>query len=273
MTRRDLLRALPVAGWAQDVEFLCPMDPEVRAKGPGRCPRCGMRLEAGLPEPVEYRVEMTTLPAEPRAGRTVMLAFRVVDPRTGRPVVAFNEIHEKLFHLFVVSEDRTFFAHEHPERRADGAFVLPVVLPRAGMYRVLADFYPQGGTPQLIAKTVLVGAGPEVRAPEPPGNMEIRLRTEPAEPVAGLRTMLFFDLAPAEGLEPWLGAWGHLLVASEDLLDMVHVHPRWEYRPEVAPTVQFNVIFPRAGRYRLWVQMQRKGLVNTRWFDVAARAL
>jgi NAD(P)-dependent dehydrogenase (short-subunit alcohol dehydrogenase family) len=36
-------------------------------------------------------------------------------------------------------------------------------------------------------------------------------RTLPAQPVAGLRTMLFFDLAPAEGLEPWLGAWGLLL--------------------------------------------------------------
>jgi hypothetical protein len=273
VTRRELLLALPAACQAQDVEFLCPMDPEVRSKGPGRCPRCGMRLEAGLPDPLEYRVELETLPGRPSAGRTTMLSFRVLDPRTGKPVVVFNEIHEKLFHLFVVSEDRTFFAHEHPERRADGSFQLPIVLPQAGMYRVLADFYPQGGTPQLIAKSLLVGAGPQITVPGPPANMAITLRPEPAQPIVGQRTMLFFDLSPAEGLEPWLGAWGHLLMASEDLLDMVHVHPKWEYQPEVAPTVQFNVIFPRPGKYRLWVQMQRKGLVNTKSFDVTARSL
>lgn len=273
MTRRDLLFALPAAGWAQDVEFLCPMDPEVRSKGPGRCPRCGMFLEAGLPDPLEYRVELETLPGRPSAGRTTMLSFRVLDPRSGKPVVVFNEIHERLFHLFVVSEDRTFFAHEHPERKADGSFQLPIVLPQSGMYRVLADFYPRGGTPQLIAKSLLVGAGPKVSVPAPPANMGITLRTEPAQPIVGQRTMLFFDLDPAEGLEPWLGAWGHLLMASEDLLDMVHVHPKWEYQPEVAPTVQFNVIFPRPEKYRLWVQMQRKGLVNTKWFDVTARSL
>jgi hypothetical protein len=232
-----------------------------------------MRLEAGLPDPVEYRVELATSPARPTAGRTTMLSFDVLDPRSGKPVVVFNEIHEKLFHLFVVSEDRTFFAHEHPERRPDGSFQLPIRLPQSGMYRVLADFYPQGGTPQLIAKSLLVGPGPQVAVPEAPGNMEIRLRTEPAQPVTGQRTMLFFDVNPAAGLEPWLGAWGHLLMASEDLLDMVHVHPKWEYQPEVAPTVQFNVIFPRPGKYRVWVQMQRLGLVNTRWFDVTARSL
>ena len=273
MIRVILLLGMALCAGAQEVDFLCPMDPEVRSKGPGKCPRCGMKLEAGLPDPVEYRVAMSTVPERPAAGRTVLLTFRVMDPKTGKPVVMFNEIHEKLFHLFVVSEDLTFYAHEHPERLVDGSFRLAVLLPEGGMYRVLADFYPTGGTPQLIAKTVLVAAGPKVTIPEAKGNMGVKLRPEPAQPIAGQKTMLFFDVDPAEGLEPWLGAWGHLLVASEDLLDMVHVHPQWEYQPEIAPTVQFNVIFPRPGRYRLWVQMQRKGIVNTRWFDVAVRGL
>lgn len=268
-----LLVWLAVAAWAQDVEFLCPMDPEVRSKGPGKCPRCGMKLEAGLPDPVEYRMDMTTLPAAPTAGSTTMLSFLVRDPKTGKPVVAFNEIHERLFHLFVVSEDLRYFVHEHPERQPDGSFRLPLRLPQGGLYRVLGDFYPQGGTPQLIAKSLIVAGSGGPPPTLPAGNMEIRLRPEPAQPLAGQKTMLFFDIDPAAGLEPWLGAWGHLLVASADLLDMVHVHPQWEYQPEVAPTVQFNVIFPRPGRYRLWVQMQRQGIVNTKAFDVTVRAL
>src|SRR4051794_4430584 len=32
----------PPAAQVQDVEYTCPMDPEVRQKGPGTCPKCGM---------------------------------------------------------------------------------------------------------------------------------------------------------------------------------------------------------------------------------------
>ena len=54
--------------------------------------------------------------------------------------------------------------------------------------------------------------------------------------------MLFFTLEPSDGLEQYLGAWGHLLAASSDLIDMIHTHPAWE---EGGPNVQFNLIFPR----------------------------
>jgi hypothetical protein len=38
------------------------------------------------------------------------------------------------------------------------------------------------------------------------------------------------------------------------------------------PTVIFHVIFPRAGTYRVWVQFQREGVVNTAHFDVRVRS-
>ena len=37
--------------------------------------------------------------------------------------------------------------------------------------------------------------------------------------------MLFFRVKPADGLEPYLGAWGHMLAASDDLIDLIHTHP------------------------------------------------
>ena len=33
--------------------------------------------------------------------------------------------------------------------------------------------------------------------------------------------MMFFELDPPGGLEQYLGAWGHLLAASSDLIDLV----------------------------------------------------
>ena len=39
------------------------------------------------------------------------------------------------------------------------SFRLAVNFPKPGMYRVLNDFYPKGGTPQLNANTLLVSGG------------------------------------------------------------------------------------------------------------------
>ena len=44
---------------APDVEYTCPMDPEVRRTGPGVCPKCGMALEPATFEMPATRVEYT----------------------------------------------------------------------------------------------------------------------------------------------------------------------------------------------------------------------
>ena len=246
------------------------MDPEVHAKLPGRCPRCGMTLIPGLPDPLEYLLHVAVLPAAPRTSATTSLRLSVLHPKTGRRVEKFEEIHERLMHLFLISEDRTFFAHEHPEPEPGGFFRFHAQLPVPGFYRLLADFYPASATPQLLTAPLFLHGNRRPFSPPTTPNLTVRLRTEPAKPIAGLRTMLFFDLNPYDGVTPWLGAWGHLLSASADLLDLVHVHPAWEpYQNHV----QFNVIFPRPGDYTLWAQFQRHGLVNTARFQVTATAL
>jgi len=35
--------------------------------------------------------------------------------------------------------------------------------------------------------------------------------------------------------------------------------------------VQFNLVFPRARMYRIWVQFQRNGVVNTAHFDIPVK--
>lgn len=47
----------PPAGGA-NVEYTCPMDPEVRQLGPGNCPKCGMALEPAVPTAPVSRVEV-----------------------------------------------------------------------------------------------------------------------------------------------------------------------------------------------------------------------
>ena len=134
------------------IEFTCPMDRDVRSKTPGKCPRCGMTLVAGIPEPVEYPVALQVEPPAIPSGRNITLEFRVSDPGTGAPVKQFEIVHEKLIHLFIVSQDLQYFAHLHPQLGGDAVFRLETSLPKPGTYRLLADFYPIGGTPQMAPK-------------------------------------------------------------------------------------------------------------------------
>jgi len=50
----------------------------------------------------------------------------------------------------------------------------------------------------------------------------------------------------------------------------MHDHPAIA---DGGPEMQFNVIFPRARTYRVWVQFQRKGVVNTAFFDIPVAEL
>jgi hypothetical protein len=239
MKRRLFLGALGSTLLAQDTVFICPMDPDVRQHDPGTCPRCGMKLASGLPEPTEYHLDLTTTPRAIRPGAPVSLRFAVTDPWKHRPVSKFQVVHEKLFHMFVVSQDLEFFLHDHPVFAPDGQFHYDnLVLPQAGMYRVLSDFYPDAATPQLITKTLLVaGAAPGPMATLPVSNAAT-LRTVPDRPVAGMNTQLHFTLTPGDGLEKYLGTWAHMLVASDDLVDMIHLHP---FIADGGPEIQFNV--------------------------------
>jgi hypothetical protein len=92
--------------------------------------------------------------------------------------------------------------------------------------------------------------------------------------------LLFLKLSAEGGLEPYLGAWGHMLAASDDLIDMIHDHPL--YVDGVEPPalqrpwpsqVQFNVLFPRERVYRVWFQFQSRGAVNTVAFTIPVEAL
>ena len=241
-----------------------------------------MKLVLGIPEDVEYPLELKIHPAVFRAGEKVQLKFRVADPHTGKTVDHFEVVHERLFHLFLVSEDLQYFVHEHPVPQPDGTFLYDMAFPKPGMYRVAGDFYPTGGTPQLIAKTVIVPGAPgsEVKLAYPSlqpelgvshcTNMDVELVTEPPQPIAGMKTLLFFHIKPGDGIEKYIGAWGHMLVASDDLIDLIHDHP---FIADGGPQMQFNIIFPRARTYKIWVQFQRNGVVNTASFTVPVAEL
>jgi Cu+-exporting ATPase len=57
---RRYLRAAPAAsGSTAETIYTCPMHPEIRQRGPGSCPKCGMALEPVAPAPARPRTKWT----------------------------------------------------------------------------------------------------------------------------------------------------------------------------------------------------------------------
>ena len=189
-------------------------------------------------------------------------------------VEKFSVVHEKLFHAFIISRDLQFFVHDHPTWE-NGSFHYDIAFPKPGMYRILGDFYPEAATPQLITDTIFV-AGDDMPAAQlsrdysikDAENLKVELSTNPPDPVAGAFTQMRLSVNPGDGLEKYLGAWGHMLAASDDLIDMTHTHP---FIADGSAEMQFSLVFPRPRIYRVWVQFQRQGVVNTAHFDVAGQ--
>ena len=291
-----------IGGWARHAEaqtapspvmYFCPMHPDVTDKAPANCSRCGMKLVPGDPwDEREYLLDVKVHPAAPPPRAPARFNLTVLHPESKAPVRDFAVVHDKRFHLFVVSQDLEDFAHIHPEQEEDGSWTIEHTLALPGYYRIYADFLPIGGTPQVLARTLatarhdgdLSTAVPALRPDtgfvKSAGATTVQLTVLPSSfIVAGRTVKLQYHLtdrgSPVTDLEPYLGAWGHTLVLSEDALEYVHAHPLEYLPPDAAdinggPTVTFDATFPKPGRYRLWTQFKRRGTVSTTSFTVEA---
>jgi hypothetical protein len=276
----------PTATPADQPVFWCPMHPDIRGGAGDKCPQCGMALVRAAP--ADYGAYLLDFDIVPRALRPLQKArvhFFVREPHTLATVRRFELVHERVFHLFIVSRELEYFAHVHPTLHADGSLDVDVQLPRAGVYQMIADFLPVGGSPQLVQKSIVTAGytGPLLSIPHLARDTadkivrDTRVKLTIPEPLAGREQLITFDLqdaatgAPVSDLEPYLGAAGHLLLVSADLAVAAHSHPVAEISAVGGPTVVFQTLFPRAGDYRIWVQFQRRGEVLTASFTVPVR--
>jgi predicted membrane channel-forming protein YqfA (hemolysin III family) len=124
------LVALSITVYAQGALFYCPMHPEVTATAAGTCIRCAMALVPGDPYDMrEYRLEVDTTPRAPKPGEPVRLRMTVKHPSTRGIVHDFATVHEKPYHLFVISHDLESYDHVHPEAQPDGSWTVDVTPP------------------------------------------------------------------------------------------------------------------------------------------------
>ncbi|GAA0916455.1 hypothetical protein GCM10009558_026150 [Virgisporangium aurantiacum] len=216
-----------------------------------------------------YRLvpETTALPA----GTTAEFRFRILGP-DGAPVTGYTPTHEKDLHLIVVRRDLSGFQHVHPSRTADGLWSIPLTVADPGQYRVFADFQPAGRDKGLTLGVDVPAAGDyRVRPLPAPGRafdvdgyrVELAGTLQPGTS-SKLTLTVTKDGRPVTDLQPYLGAYGHLVALRDGDLAYLHVHP--EEATTAGPDVTFYAEVPSAGAYRLYLDFQHAGKVRTAEF-------
>jgi heavy metal-binding protein len=293
-------KSVPASSTAAETSdgYTCSMHPEIRTPAPGKCPKCEMVLIPVIPSIIEdFDLRIESSPLVPRPKEKVKLRFRIFNPKTNEQVKQFQVMHEKLFHLFIVSQDLAEFQHIHPDLQPDGSFTIETTLERAGRYKVYSDIYPADGVPQVLqASLKTAGASSDLFLAEPKlesdrslsktaDGMKIELKLEPVEVIAGRPTTLKYHITdavtgtPVKDITPYLGAWGHTLILSADQSDYVHSHPEEQVdsadraKLRGGPNVTFQALFPRPGLYRIWTQFLRGDTLTTVSFTVRAARL
>ncbi|MGI5126231.1 hypothetical protein ACQEVB_05385 [Pseudonocardia sp. CA-107938] len=249
--------------------------PDQHAAMSGMAPavHAGMPAEGALPGLATTSGGYTFNPASTvvETGAAHPFSFTITGP-DGRPVTAFDVEHEKRMHLIVVRRDGAGFEHIHPEMAADGTWTVPYAAPLAGSYRAFADFKPTGGSATTLGVDLSAAGALTPVVPTPSRvsqvdgyTVELAGDLVPGA-VSPVTLTVSRDGKPVTDLQPYLGAYGHLVALRTGDLAYLHVHPE---AGTPGPAVRFGTEVPSAGTYRLYLDFRHGDVVRTAEFTVA----
>lgn len=205
----------------------------------------------------------------------VPFQFRVLGS-DGQPVTAYTTAHDKDLHLIVVRRDLTGFQHVHPTLGADGVWSVPLRVNQPGAYRVFADFQPKARDKGLILGVDVTAPGDYHAQPLPrpsrTSTVDGYTVTLDGELLPGTASKLTLSVSkdgvPVTDLQPYLGAFGHLVALRDGDLAYLHVHP--EESKQAGPRIVFYAEVPSTGAYRLFLDFQHNGTARTAEFTATA---
>lgn len=212
-----------------------------------------------------------------QSGAKTQLRFTIQGP-DGKPVTQYTKTHEKDLHLIVVRRDLSGFHHVHPTMDASGTWSIPFTFTAGGTWRLYADFQPAGLDRGLTLGTDVNVSGLYIPVPlsEPASIYSFHGYdvTLSGTPVAGKESELTFRVSrggkPVTDLQPYLGAFGHLVSLRSGDLAYLHNHPAQHAEPGMkgGPEITFGTTFPTAATYSLFLDFQHAGAVHTAEFTV-----
>lgn len=219
---------------------------------------------------LKVEVEWKSNPEPIESNQETEIVLDIKDA-SGKAHEVFTTVHDKEMHLLAIKKDLSVFQHLHPAYLGKGRFQIKTTFPKAGRYKLYADFLPEGANQQLATHELVVAGqegDEEINADKvmrkTVDDLEIELILPKArvdEPVK-----LIFELSdrtgdPVTELEPYLGSAGHVVIVSEDMNEFLHVHPADENTK--GPRVEYMTSFPREGLFKIWGQFKYKGKLYT----------
>ena len=213
-------------------------------------------------------------------GTSAPFTFEVVG-QDGKPVKSYDTLHDKEMHLIVVRRDLIGYQHLHPTRAASGIWSVPLAVASAGVYKAFASFQPAGQAmpmPMTLALD-LMASGEFTAVPLPTAAVTAIVdgfKVDMSGKVIVGGSKLTFTLTrsgkPVD-LQPYLGAYGHLVALRIGDLAYLHVHPEGpghDQPPPVGGKIVFHAPVPTAGQYRLFLDFKTDEVVHTAEFTVVA---
>jgi hypothetical protein len=196
-------------------------------------------------------------------------AFSITGPG-GETRHDFDVEHARRMHLIVVRRDLAAFQHVHPKQAEDGSWTAQIDTQLPGTYRVFADFSVDGAAITLATDVFVPGRFspeplPRTRTVADAGNgYQVALTAD--ELRTGTNPVSFEVTRNGKpvGVQPYLGADGHLVALREHDLAFLHTHPEGE--PGGGGPIEFEVSYPTQGAYRLFLQFRHRGEVHTAAF-------
>ncbi len=217
---------------------------------------------------------------EPAAGEQAPVAFRILGP-DGTPVTDYTRTHGEDLHLIAVRRDLTGFQHVHPELASDGTWDTELDLVEPGDYRVFTDFTPAGSDQGMTLGADLSVAGAYDPQPLPEESRTVQVEdytvTLEGDLVPGEESELTLSVSrdgePVTDLQPYLEAYGHLVVLRDGDLAYLHVHPDGspgDGSTQPGPDIKFYADVPSSGDYRLFLDFRHGDQVRTADFTASA---
>jgi len=208
-----------------------------------------------------------------RATRTVSgvrVRLAVTDALTHTPIRRWTAPDTPIDMFIVGGAGLRVFRHHQPGQQRDGSFVADFALPDAGWYMAFAEFVPKGAWPQTGQQAFAIdsplGPRPGDLADEPHVSNGIRGALDGSALKSGVESALVFDIfddasgAPVADLDEYLHARAHVFAVSADLTEAQHCVPQDD---RAGPRLAFLAMFPRPGRYKLWLEVRRAGRAAT----------
>jgi hypothetical protein len=212
-----------------------------------------------------------------RPGRDVPVSFTITGP-DGAPVTSYDVQHEKQLHLIAVRRDFSGFQHVHPTLH-DGTWTTDLAL-TPGSWRLFADFKATGGEALTLGADLSVAGAYTPAAPageRRTATVDGYTVTLDGDLSAGADAQLTLNVSkdgrPVTDLQPYLGAYGHLVALRGGDLAYLHVHPDGEPgdgTTKPGPEVVFHTSVPSAGTYHLYLDFRHDGVVRTAAFTATA---